>query len=202
MNIGEKKSALRAASLSQRNSLSEVQARAKSAAIQTNALAFPGYVSATSVALYSSVDNEVATEKILDHALAHGKSLFFPRWQDGDRLELVAVTSASELAPGKFGIPEPVGAAGLGDLGAEALLVFVPGLAFDPCGNRLGRGRGCYDRLLARLGPGSIPVGLAYEFQIVPKIPSETWDRPVRYVITESRIIDCADIRSSSERLC
>ena len=202
MDIGEKKSTLRAAALSQRNSLPEAQARAISAVIQTNALTFPHYVSAASVALYSSVRNEVATDKIRDHALAHGKSLFFPRWQEGDHLELVAVSSAKQFAPGRFGIPEPLGAAAPGNLGAEALLVFVPGVAFDEFGNRLGRGRGCYDRLLARLGPNSIPVALAYEFQIVAGVPSEPWDQPVRYIITESRIIDCAGIRSLSERLC
>jgi 5-formyltetrahydrofolate cyclo-ligase len=53
----------------------------------------------------------------------------------------------------------------------------------------LGRGGGWYDRLLARLS--GIFIGLAYEFQLVKKLPAEKWDRKVHYIITENRVIDC-----------
>jgi 5-formyltetrahydrofolate cyclo-ligase len=59
----------------------------------------------------------------------------------------------------------------------------VPGLAFDKKGNRLGRGKGCYDRFLKRL-PKKIPtIGLAFDFQILPKIPAKTHDISVNKVI-------------------
>jgi 5-formyltetrahydrofolate cyclo-ligase len=82
----------------------------------------------------------------------------------------------------------------------EGLVVFVPGLAFDLQGHRLGRGRGWYDRVLSLLGGGSKVVALAYEFQIIKELPAERWDQRVRHIISEKRIIDCPDIPSRSGR--
>jgi len=70
--------------------------------------------------------------------------------------------------------------------------VFVPGVVFDVHGNRLGRGGGVYDRLLAQCNNGKWLIGLAYEFQVVEAVPAEPWDRSMGYVITESRIIECS----------
>jgi 5-formyltetrahydrofolate cyclo-ligase len=72
----------------------------------------------------------------------------------------------------------------------DVLVVFVPGVVFDLCGNRLGRGGGWYDRILAQLNRG-VFVGLAYDFQVVEKLAAEEWDRKVHFVITENRVIDC-----------
>jgi 5-formyltetrahydrofolate cyclo-ligase len=73
------------------------------------------------------------------------------------------------------------------------LIVFVPGVAFDTRGQRLGRGKGWYDRLLRQLGGNTVFVGLGYEFQIVEEVPTESWDEKVHYVVTEERVIDCAE---------
>jgi 5-formyltetrahydrofolate cyclo-ligase len=72
------------------------------------------------------------------------------------------------------------------------LVAFIPGVLFDHCGNRLGRGGGWYDRALARLsGRGGVFIGLAYEFQVMEKLAAEKWDRQVHMIITEKRVIDC-----------
>jgi 5-formyltetrahydrofolate cyclo-ligase len=198
MQMGEKKPALRATALSRRNSLASEQAFALSRMIQARALQFPRYLEAPSSVLYSPIQNEVGTQEIREHGLEHGKSVFYPRLGRGDAVELVEVKSVGELKLGRFGIYEPAGETILSDQAIDGSIVFVPGVAFDPRGNRLGRGMGWYDRLLRRLGSRATSVGLAYEFQIVNEVPSDPWDQKMQFLITESRIIDCADSHSRS----
>ena len=105
-------------------------------------------------------------------------------------MDLVQVESVKELRRGRYGIFEPVGGKVITDEDQESLVVFVPGVAFDIQGNRLGRGSGWYDRMLERLGDKVKIIGLAYEFQLVEELPIERWDRKMHHVITEERIID------------
>ena len=63
-------------------------------------------------------------------------------------------------------------------------MIVVPGVAFDRQGNRMGRGRGFYDRLL-KTTPNAIKVGVAYDFQLLDKIPIEEFDVPMDYVMSE-----------------
>ena len=78
--------------------------------------------------------------------------------------------------------------------------MFVPGVAFDCAGNRLGRGAGWYDRLLANLGSKKFAIGLAYEFQIVDAVPAQPWDCRVNLILTEKRAIDCGALPPGSMR--
>lgn len=107
----------------------------------------------------------------------------------GDELEAVAVASTSEIAPGAFGVPEPIGGVVL----APAIkldLVLVPLLGFDLAGNRVGFGRGYYDRFLATHESAS-RVGLGYECLLAAEgearhtIPVEEYDERLHTVITE-----------------
>lgn len=66
--------------------------------------------------------------------------------------------------------------------------VLVPGLAFDPWGHRLGYGQGFYDRFLAQLPPHTLTVGLAAEALVVPELPHDPWDVPVRFLATEQGV--------------
>jgi 5-formyltetrahydrofolate cyclo-ligase len=102
---------------------------------------------------------------------------------------LYRVFSPIQLVAGRFGVLEPDFGQPMIETDQKSLVVFVPGVVFDCCGNRLGRGDGWYDRLLARLR--GIFIGLAYEFQLVERLAAEKWDRKVQYIITEKRVIDC-----------
>jgi 5-formyltetrahydrofolate cyclo-ligase len=192
----ESKNSLRAAALAQRGLLSKAESVSRSRSIQAQVLQFPAYQMHRSVAVYSPIQNEVETGDIRDHALATGKRVFYPRCTAKNVLELIEIASVTELASGRFGILEPTGDRRLSK-DQEELVVFVPGLAFDVRGNRLGRGNGGYDRLIEKLSR-AIFVALAYDCQIVDEVPSEEWDQKVHYLITERRIIDCGSMPAQS----
>lgn len=194
----DKKHRLRTAAQSRAGTYSDSECGLWSRSVQERVLQFSPYLDSTSVALYSPIRNEVATERIRDHALAGGKRLFYPRLGQKNRLDLVRITSPLELQSGRYGILEPVGEERLSTGDAEGLIIFVPGLAFDLHGNRLGRGKGCYDRLIRQIGDHAVFVALAYEFQVAEAVPVECWDQKVNYIITERRVIDCGDHASRS----
>ncbi len=188
--IGDKKRALRGAILAKRKSLSFTGVRARGAAIQRLVLALPAYRAAEAIALYSPVQNEVETSEISRGALATGKRLYYPKVAGG-RSRIFQVRSEAELVPGRHGIREPVGGQPLPHRGGVGLAVFVPGVAFDLQGNRLGRGTGWYDRFLAGLDARVPRIALAYEFQLLEEVPVERGDLPVHAVVTEKRVIAC-----------
>ncbi|MGZ8426250.1 MAG: 5-formyltetrahydrofolate cyclo-ligase [Candidatus Binatia bacterium] len=186
----ERRNLLRQAALAQRNSLSKSDVRLWSQRIQVRALELTCYRGAQAIALYSPIQNEVDTGILLDHALSSGKRVYLPRWTE-QGFSFVRMESRCELVAGRYGILEPIGAAGLSDAERQNLVVIVPGVVFDCRGNRLGRGSGVYDRLLAQFNISDIGVGLAYECQIVEAVPVQPWDRGMHFVVTENRTIDC-----------
>jgi 5-formyltetrahydrofolate cyclo-ligase len=196
---GETKRLLRSAALSQRNALTSAQALSLSRLVQDRALKFAPYLAARAIALYSPIGAEVATESIRDRAWVDGKKVFYPKISDPTSAELAEVRSCTDFQPGRFGILEPAGNR-LVETREQGLLFFVPGVAFDARGNRLGRGLGWYDRLLKRWHAGAVFAGLAYDFQIAGEVPAEPWDEKVHYVITETRTIDCGTTRRDSMR--
>src|SRR5262245_39592053 len=196
----EKKHSLRVAALAQRSMLPQSVSLSRSRLIQARVLQFPPYLLCRSVALYSPFQNEVETGEIRDHGLATGKNVFFPRLGSQDSLELIQIGGTTEFSAGRFGILEPTGEKQLASEDQQELVVFVPGVAFDLRGNRLGRGKGWYDRVIKDLG-GAILVALAYDFQIVDEVPAEEWDQKVHYVITERSIVDCRSIQVQSSQV-
>ena len=197
----ESKTALRFALLSQRNSLSTENAESWSRSIQARLLETPLYRSARAIALYSSLQNEVATEQIRDHSLRNGKRVVYPRLLPKRSLELVEIESATELVRGKSGIAEPIGDKVL-SYGEVDLLLIVPGVAFDANGNRLGRGQAWYDHVIRQWGPRATPVGLAYEFQVIDHVPVDPWDEKVVFIATQERFIDCQRMPEQTKQVC
>jgi 5-formyltetrahydrofolate cyclo-ligase len=202
IEMDESKHALRVAALSQRDLLPTAKFKALSRSIQARVLGSSLYRFAKGVALYSAVQNEVNTDDIRDDALHTGKTVFFPRLGRSGDLVFVEVQSAAELKPGRLGILEPNGEKLLAQYGDIDLLIVVPGVAFDHNGNRLGRGQGCYDRVLQSSGPRAIAVGLAYEFQLVNSVPVDSWDKQVQFVVTEDRFVDCQGSARSTKQVC
>lgn len=95
----------------------------------------------------------------------------------------------SNVAKNNLGWREPCSGVGGSSLQASALdAIFLPGLAFDLKGNRLGQGGGWYDRALEQLSPQVICAGVGFDFQIVDALPHEPHDRNVSLIVTEKRI--------------
>jgi 5-formyltetrahydrofolate cyclo-ligase len=92
----------------------------------------------------------------------------------------------TDIAEGKFGVSEPSPECEKISLDKFNLML-VPGMAFDLGGNRLGRGKGFYDRILAEAG--GVKCGVGYDFQLVEKIPVEPHDAKVDFIFTPSRSV-------------
>ena len=157
-----------------------------SLSIQERLLGSEFYRAARTVGLYCPIQNEVHTELLARRCLADAKQLFYPR-VSGNDLDFVEVKSLAELAPGAFGILEPRGKSPV-PISAIDLLV-VPGVAFDLHGHRLGYGRGYYDQALAGCSQDLERVGLAYEFQLVDRLPVDGHDCRLTGLVTEQRML-------------
>ena len=100
--------------------------------------------------------------------------------------ELRWAVDTGRLAPGRFGLLEPVGPR----LGPTAVgtadVVVVPALGVDRDGTRLGRGGGWYDRALRHARPGAVVVALVFDEEFVDRLPALGHDHPVRAVVTPS----------------
>lgn len=149
--------------------------------------------------LYCAVDNEVETDVLRQAAHAQGKAVYYPRVLDRMRdIEFVRVAPGEALAPGAWGINEPTGEERF--QAGQPALVIVPGIAFDLAGTRLGRGRGCYDRVLSSLHPPAHVLGLAFDLQVALSLPREAHDKPVEFIATESRVLRCDGAGASLSR--
>jgi 5-formyltetrahydrofolate cyclo-ligase len=141
----------------------------------------PAFIEANTVLLYHSLPDEVATWQFVDK-WSQQKRIVLPVVV-GDDLELRPYGGQSSMAPGAYGILEPVTPL-FTDYDSIDLAV-VPGVAFTADGCRLGRGKGYYDRLLPRLK--ATKLGLCFPFQIVPHIPCDEHDVLMDAVVTAQK---------------
>lgn len=175
--------------LKMRTSHPEPERAIKSAEIERRLFSLDAFAKARTVLFYAAKGDEVLTKGMILRALSEGKRVALPVVRQQDLVLSEIRSFEGDLAPGKFGIPEPKVLLPIGEGEVEA--VVVPGVAFDEDGNRIGFGKGYYDRLLKRLGERIPKIGLAYEFQVVPKIPAGEWDIPIHLIVTEKRTIRC-----------
>ncbi|HET9451027.1 MAG TPA: 5-formyltetrahydrofolate cyclo-ligase [Aggregicoccus sp.] len=154
--------------------------------VQSRFLASPYYQKARTVALYAPIRGEVPTRDILIAALADEKVVCYPLSHvHGRILSFRAITSESELEPGRLGVREPNSASELVPVDQIDLFV-VPGLGFTRDGKRLGRGGGYYDATLRAASARSRRVGLAFSDQVVGVLPTNQDDVDMDLVVTES----------------
>lgn len=178
---------LRKSILARRLALSAGEKSVADAAIQDTFLAMPEYGAAAAVALYCAVNNEVSAEKILDNALLAGKALYLPA-VEGDAMLFRRITSRRDLVVGRFGIRQPSPGCAAADPETINLIV-VPGVGFDLSGQRIGYGKGYYDRTLHRLEGKGVLIAFCYEFQLVDSLAGEPHDVSIDRIITERRVI-------------
>jgi 5-formyltetrahydrofolate cyclo-ligase len=148
---------------------------------------------AKTVCLYSSFQGELPTPVLIQEALRAGKKVALPRVAaDNVSCTLHLIKDTGSLVVSNLGISEPSPQLPAIDPSAVDLFL-VPGIGFDRAGHRLGHGAGFYDRLLAANHNKAFRLGYAYDFQILPAIPSELHDVPVDAIATPSEIITAGE---------
>ncbi|RJQ18926.1 MAG: 5-formyltetrahydrofolate cyclo-ligase [Nitrospiraceae bacterium] len=198
------KKELRKKLLEARDSIGPDTKTEKEAAIRERLYATFAFRYAENILLYASFKSEVATFPCIQQALRLKKTVVLPRVDQKNKiLRLFKIDNITGLEAGYMGIPEPKAVKRNKTLLSNVDLVIIPGVGFDIHGNRLGYGAGYYDRLLQKgprvKGQGSVKktttqpvlIALAFEEQIVSKVPGEEHDVKMDKIITEKRTIDC-----------
>jgi 5-formyltetrahydrofolate cyclo-ligase len=182
------KEELRKQVLARRDALSATQRASLSTSITARVLALSSYRNARRVMAYWSIGSEFETAGFVADLRANGKTLVLPRAPRGGRmLELYAVRDPEhDLAPGVWGIREPRAELCRSMLPQEIDFVLVPGVAFTARCERLGYGKGFYDRLIAAFPERPPLVAPAFALQIVPAMPVSPTDQSVDMVVTEN----------------
>jgi 5-formyltetrahydrofolate cyclo-ligase len=152
----------------------------------------PFWSQAAAVLFFAPLPDEVDVWPLAAAALAGGKIVALPRFDPvGARYAACRVKNLrDEIAPGRFGIREPVSVCAEIPL-RELDLALVPGVAFDWHGRRLGRGGGFYDRLLD--GFSGVKCGIALDEQMVDEIPAVCSDARMDFILTPTRCVRVAE---------
>ena len=174
-----------------RLNLSKDEVLAKSKQIKNKLFQIDEFKKAKNILFYVSYDGEVFTHDAIKKAFIDKKVVVPISNKEDYSLILSKLNSFEDLGQGPYGILEPKKEKIKETSIDEIDLIIVPGIGFDLKGNRIGHGKGFYDRLLKNT---NVPIiALAFEFQIIEKIPVDEHDKPVDIIITEKRIIYCKD---------
>lgn len=161
----------------------------RSGAIVDRVCALDAWAKARTVALFSSMADEVQCSSLVSRAKEQGKRVVLPVVVDEEPGLLFRVSVDGErvfpMAMSAFGIDEPTDSAPAAAFD-ELDLVIVPALALDDRGHRIGYGRGYYDRTLVRCARAR-RVAVAFDFQLIAEVPTRTGDVPVHEVVTDKR---------------
>lgn len=130
--------------------------------------------------VYLSFSSEAPTDKLIQTLKENGYEVYCPRI-DGD--EMHAVRFGEDLSISRYGIREPIGEPFDGEIDVAVL----PLLAVDGQGNRLGYGKGFYDRWLAK-NERTKRIGYCFDFQVITKVPSENTDQKLDAVVTDKKV--------------
>lgn len=137
----------------------------------------------TIVAIFAPMEHEPDVELLWNYA--QGKTICYPTIRQGG-LDFIGVGGPESVTIGQFGFREPVFDQARVIPPDTFDLVLVPGAAFTPNGDRLGRGGGFYDRLLSSPGFRAFKVGVCFDRQVFDELPLEAHDQRVHRVVTES----------------
>ncbi len=172
-----------------RFNLSKEEVLTKSELIKNRLFQINEFKKIKNILFYVSYDGEVLTHNAIKEALIDKKVVVPISKKEDHSLILSKLDSFEDLQEGQYGILEPKKER-IKEISIDKIdLAIVPGIAFDLNGNRIGHGKGYYDRLLKNIK--ATIIGLAYEFQVIKKIPIDDYDKQVDIIITEKRVINC-----------
>jgi 5-formyltetrahydrofolate cyclo-ligase len=180
-----------------RREMDPVWVEQKSLVIERQVTELPEFAKAGIVCCYLAMEQEVKTDRILERCWKEGKTVCVPAYsRSAGKYRLSKLGKGIPVIEGPWKIWEPARtewiAAGKVDF------IIVPGLAFDTCGGRLGHGGGHYDRILGA-GKTSLrcfKAGLAFDFQILQRVPMGKNDVRMDVIVTEKRVVKSDGIAS------
>ena len=180
----ETKQAIRKQIFAARKAVTDEQVDIWSRALTQRFLKLPAFQKAERILAYADYNHEVMTGYLIKKAWEMGKQVAVPKVVGKDMV-FYRLKSFASLAPGYYGIPEPVE----GEVADwEEALMIMPGVAFDRSFHRVGYGGGFYDRFLEK-HPDIIRAAVAFSFQLVPEVPVEPTDIFPQYIVTENETL-------------
>lgn len=186
----DKKALIRKKALQLRDGMSEEERHKKSNLIMERFLHMPLYKESENLLVYVNYKSEVETIGLLEHALQEGKSVYCPK-VEGEEMEFYRIENLGQLADGYRGIREPEGSREkIFDCfpSGEKNVMIMPGSAFDRDRNRIGYGKGYYDKYIEK-HPGLYTVAVCFDCQLQEEVPSDAYDKKPDLVITESLML-------------
>lgn len=142
-------------------------------------------LASANILVYLASGNEVDTTLLVRQLTAKTRVIVPKYFEKTDNYQLVSLENLADLEEGPFGIWQPKSTEVVDPESIDVAI--IPGVAFDKKGVRLGYGKGVFDKLLAN--SKAYKIGLAYDFQIVMKLPREKHDLVMDMVVTEKRVL-------------
>jgi 5-formyltetrahydrofolate cyclo-ligase len=148
---------------------------------------------AAQVVAYWALSDEVDLSPSLHLWVEEGKRVFLPIVGEDLSLAFVRWDPTARMIVGRGGAKHPGLSHDDGKLSEDLTTVsLVPGVAFDASGSRLGRGKGCYDRVLADLSQLGATIGVAYSCQLLDQVPTEDHDHRLDWLVDEQSLRRCS----------
>ena len=159
----------------------------KALIIGTSLFSLEEYKKCKLLLCYVTLGDEVDTENIINKAISDGKRVAVAYCTDKfGNMEFYYINSLDDLSVKSFGIREPNPDSCTKVTDYSNAVIIVPGLCFDTDGNRLGYGKGYYDRFLQKYPLFS--VGLCYNNLIVDNVPTDCYDNKMNVIITDKDV--------------
>jgi len=171
-----------------RQNMSKELVSLKSTLINDKLLSLSLYRDAKIILAYFPIQNEVDIRNILEDALINGKRVFLPRISDDkENMDFFEIRDFNHFERGSMNLLEPKKSGDIFSKDMEDVLMIIPGLAFDKHFNRIGYGKGYYDKYLSK-NPIKNHLAVSYEEQFCDIIPSEENDILMNVIVTEKNI--------------
>lgn len=180
MSVPDEKSRLRREMKAARAKVSDEERTRASLALSQRLWPFLQEQRVSSLGVYLATRHEISLDPLIERLLETGGEVSAPRVDtEKNAMAFFRLLSHQSVRSGPWGLREPAS-----DDETVPSLVLVPGVAFDGYGHRLGMGAGYYDRTLR---PDIMTVGVCYDWQIVPAVPVESHDLPMKWVFSEQK---------------
>ena len=144
---------------------------------------------ANHILFYHSYNGEVDTLELIEEYI-DSKQLYLPVIRGKSHFQAVPIKRPLNLSSGFEGVPEPIDTVPSSIYDDHIELIIIPGVAFDKKGNRLGMGKGYYDRYL-HPNHAPIKIALGYEEQVLEHLPKDIHDESVDIIATDQNIYEC-----------